>query len=75
MSSHRQSLGAILVSLAKLAISRPVEIELVLSSRRNCLMEEENCLGVEEDGVDVLVGARRGFGRRRHFKRPEKTGN
>ena len=38
-------------------------------------MEEENRLGVEEDGVDVLVGAGGGLGGGGHFEWPEEAGD
>ena len=39
------------------------------------MVEEENCLGVEEDGVDVLVGARGGLGGGGHFEWSEEAGD
>ena len=38
-------------------------------------MEEENSLGVEEDGVDVLVGAGRRLGGGGHLEGPEEAGD
>ena len=38
-------------------------------------MEEENRLGVEEDGVDVLVGAGGRLGGGGHFERSEEAGD
>ena len=38
-------------------------------------MEEENRLRVEEDGVDVLVGARGGLGGGGHFEWSEEAGD
>ena len=38
-------------------------------------MEEENGLGVEEDGVDVLVGAGRSLGGGGHLEGSEEAGD
>lgn len=38
-------------------------------------MEEEDRLRVEEDGVDVLVGARRVLAAGRHLERPKEAGD
>ena len=38
-------------------------------------MQEEDGLRVEEDGVDVLVGAGRVLAAGRHLERPQETGD
>lgn len=38
-------------------------------------MEEQHRLAVQEDGVDVLVGARRLLGAGRHFEGTEEASN
>ena len=38
-------------------------------------MKEQNCLRVQEDGVDVFVGTRGILGRRGHLERSEEAGD